>query len=59
MQFELRAEFLNIWNHPNLRVAEVTTTNKNFSIERGASQFGFPTAPLPPRLIQLALKFYF
>jgi Carboxypeptidase regulatory-like domain/TonB dependent receptor/TonB-dependent Receptor Plug Domain len=59
MHFEFRAEFFNIWNHPNLSFADVTTTNENFSIERGTSQFGFPTASLPPRLIQFALKFYF
>jgi carboxypeptidase family protein/TonB-dependent receptor-like protein len=59
MYFQFRAEFFNIWNHPNLTFANVTTTNENFSTERGASQFGFPTASLPPRLVQFALKFYF
>lgn len=59
MRFEFRAEFFNIWNHPNLQFADGTTTNENFSTERGASQFGFPTASLPPRLVQFALKFYF
>jgi hypothetical protein len=59
MHFEFRAELFNIWNHPNLTFADVTTTNENFSTERGASQFGFPTASLPPRLVQFALKFYF
>jgi hypothetical protein len=59
MHFEFRAEFFNIWNHPNLTFADETTTNENFSIERGASQFGFPTASHDPRLIQFALKFYF
>src|SRR5580658_2458144 len=59
MHFEFRAEFFNIWNHPNLQFADPTTTNENFSIERGATQFGFPTASLAPRLVQFALKFYF
>jgi len=59
MHFEFRAEFFNIWNHPNLQFADPTTTNENFSTERGASQFGFPTASLSPRLVQFALKFYF
>jgi hypothetical protein len=59
MHFEFRAEFFNIWNHPNLTFADETTTNENFSIERGASQFGFATASRDPRLIQFALKFYF
>jgi hypothetical protein len=59
MHFEFRAEFFNIWNHPNLTFADVTITNENFSIERGAPQFGFPTASLAPRLVQFALKFYF
>jgi hypothetical protein len=59
MHFEFRAELFNIWNHPNLTFADETTTNENFSIERGASQFGFPTASRAPRLVQFALKFYF
>jgi hypothetical protein len=59
MRFEFRAELFNIWNHPNLTFTDVTTTDENFSTERGTSQFGFPTASLPPRLIQFALKFYF
>jgi hypothetical protein len=59
MHFEFRAEFFNIWNHPNLTFADETTTNENFSIERGATQFGFPTASHDPRLVQFALKFYF
>ena len=59
MHFEFRAELFNIWNHPNLTFADPTTTNENFSTERGASQFGFPTASLAPRLVQFALKFYF
>jgi hypothetical protein len=59
MHFEFRAEFFNIWNHPNVTFADETTTNENFSIERGTSQFGFATASHDPRLIQFALKFYF
>ncbi len=59
MHFEFRAELFNIWNHPNLTFTDVTTTDENFSTELGATQFGFPTASLPPRLIQFALKFYF
>jgi hypothetical protein len=59
MHFEFRAEFFNIWNHPNKTFTDVTTTDENFSTELGATQFGFPTASLPPRLIQFALKFYF
>jgi hypothetical protein len=59
MHFEFRAELFNIWNHPNLTFADEMTTNENFSTERGASQFGFPTASRSPRLVQFALKFYF
>ena len=59
MRFEFRAEFFNIFNHPNLTFADETTTNENFSTERGASQFGFATAARAPREIQFALKFYF
>ncbi len=59
MHVEFRAEFFNIWNHPNPTFADETTTNENFSIERGASQFGFATASHDPRLVQFALKFYF
>jgi Carboxypeptidase regulatory-like domain/TonB dependent receptor len=59
MRFEFRAEFFNIFNHPNLTFADETTTNENFSTERGAPQFGFATAARAPREIQFALKFYF
>jgi Carboxypeptidase regulatory-like domain/TonB dependent receptor len=59
MHFEFRAELFNIWNHPNKTFTDVTTTDENFSTELGAAQFGFPTASLPPRLVQFALKFYF
>jgi hypothetical protein len=59
MRFEFRAEFFNVFNHPNLTFADETTTNENFSTERGTSQFGFATAARAPRQIQFALKFYF
>jgi Carboxypeptidase regulatory-like domain/TonB dependent receptor len=59
MHFEFRAELFNIWNHPNKTFTDVTTTDENFSTELGATQFGFPTASMPPRLVQFALKFYF
>jgi len=59
MHFEFRAEFFNIWNHPNLTFADETTTNENFSTERGTTQFGYATASRPPREIQFALKFFF
>jgi hypothetical protein len=59
MHFEFRAELFNIWNHPNLTFADETTTNENFSTERGTSQFGFATASRAPREIQFALKFFF
>jgi hypothetical protein len=59
MHFEFRAELFNIWNHPNPTFADETTTNENFSTERGTQQFGFATASRPPRLVQFALKFYF
>ncbi len=59
MHFEFRAEFFNVWNHPNLTFADETTTDENFSTERGATQFGFATASRSPRLIQFALKFFF
>jgi len=59
MHFEFRAEFFNIWNHPNKTFTDVTTTDENFSTELGAAQFGLPTASMPPRLVQFALKFYF
>jgi hypothetical protein len=49
---EFRAEFYNIWNHPQFN----DPTNNMVT----TSSFGLITsASVPPRIIQFALKYYF
>lgn len=50
MRFQLRADFLNAFNHPNFAHPNITF---------GASNFGILSGSQDSRNIQLALKFYF
>lgn len=47
---EFRGEFFNLFNRPNFRLPNNTIGSPNFGRIQGA---------LPPRLVQLALKFFF
>jgi hypothetical protein len=53
---QFRAEFFNIWNHPQW-VGD--TLNGGISTQFGASDFGAITSAYDPRTIQLALKLSF
>ena len=53
---QFRAEFYNIWNHPQWQGDSV---NNGISTNLGASNFGQVTSAYDPRVIQLALKFSF
>jgi hypothetical protein len=53
---QFRAEFFNIWNHPQWVGDGV---NGGISTNLGASNFGQVTSAYDPREIQLALKFTF
>ena len=53
---QFRAEFFNIWNHPQW---QGDTLNGGVSTNLGASNFGAITNAYDPREIQLALKFTF
>jgi hypothetical protein len=53
---QFRAEFFNVWNHPQW-VGD--TLNGGTSTNYGASNFGAITSAYDPRTIQLALKFSF
>jgi hypothetical protein len=53
---QFRAEFFNIWNHPQW---QADTLNGGISNNLGASNFGAITNAYDPREIQLALKFTF
>jgi Carboxypeptidase regulatory-like domain len=53
---QFRAEFFNIWNHPQW-IGD--TLNGGVSTNLGASNFGQVTTASDPREIQLALKFSF
>jgi hypothetical protein len=53
---QFRAEFFNIWNHPQW-VGD--TINGGISTNFGAGNFGAVTSAYDPRTIQLALKFSF
>ena len=55
-KLQFRAEFFNIWNHPQW-VGD--TLNGGISTNYGASNFGAVTSAYDPRTIQLALKFSF
>jgi hypothetical protein len=53
---QFRAEFFNIWNHPQW-VGD--TLNFGISTRFGASNFGAVTSAYDPRTIQLAMKLSF
>jgi hypothetical protein len=55
-RLQFRAEFFNIWNHPQW-VADIL--NGGISTTYGASNFGAVTSAYDPRTIQLALKLSF
>lgn len=58
-RFEFRAEFFNMFNHPNFLFAKPGPQNSNSATQFGAAGFGFITAARAPRLMQFALKFYY
>ena len=49
-ELQFRAEFFNIFNHPNFRLPDSDINSRTFGQIQEA---------LPPRLVQLALKFTF
>jgi hypothetical protein len=55
-KLEFRAEFFNVFNHPNLQFAKSGPQNSINTTTFGTPQFGFLTAARDPRQIQLALK---
>jgi hypothetical protein len=57
--FELRGEFYNALNHPNLLFAAAGPQNSNNATVFGSSNFGILTGARAPRLIQIGLKFYY
>jgi hypothetical protein len=58
-KLEFRAEFFNVFNHPNLQFAKSGPQNSINTTTFGTPQFGFLTAARDPRQIQLALKLSF
>ena len=56
---EFRREFFNLLNHPDFLFAKNGPQSRNNSTILGTPQFGFETAALDPRQIQLAFKFSF
>ncbi len=60
MRAEFRADFFNIWNHPNLLLGQFGEISQEpVAVEFGTPQFGQPQAARDPRFIQFAMKFYF
>jgi hypothetical protein len=59
MNLEFRAEFFNMFNHPNLEFAKSGPQNSINTTTFGTPQFGFLTASRDPRQIQFALKLAF
>lgn len=53
---QFRAEFFNLWNHPQWVGDE---QNGGISTNLGSSNFGQVTSAYDPRVIQLGLKLYF
>ncbi|HUL33767.1 MAG TPA: carboxypeptidase regulatory-like domain-containing protein [Candidatus Eisenbacteria bacterium] len=53
---QFRAEFFNIWNHPQL---SASAQNGGVSNNFGAGDFGQIKSANDPRIVQLALKLYF
>ena len=58
-KLEFRAEFFNVFNHPNLQFAKSGPQNSINTTTFGTPEFGFLTAASDPRQIQLALKLSF
>jgi len=58
-KLEFRAEFFNVFNHPNLQFAKSGPQNSIDTTTFGTPQFGFLTAARDPRQVQLALKLSF
>jgi hypothetical protein len=58
-RLEFRAEFFNMFNHPNLQFAKSGPQNSISTTTFGTPEFGFLTAARDPRQIQLALKLSF
>jgi hypothetical protein len=56
---EFRAEFFNVFNHPNLQFAKSGPQNSISTTTFPSPEFGFLTAARDPRQIQFALKFSF
>ena len=58
-RLELRLEAFNAFNHPNFQFAAPGPQNSINSTTMGTPTFGYLTGALPPRLVQLAAKFYY
>ena len=58
-KLEFRAEFFNVFNHPNLQFAKSGPQNSINTTTFGTPQFGFLTGARDPRQVQLALKLSF
>jgi len=58
-KLEFRAEFFNVFDHPNLQFAKAGPQNSIDTTTFGTPQFGFLTAARDPRQVQLALKLSF
>jgi hypothetical protein len=58
-RLEFRAEFFNLFNHPNLQFAKSGPQNSISTTTFGTPEFGFLTAARDPRQIQFALKLSF
>ncbi len=58
-RLELRGEFYNVLNHPNLLFAGAGPQNSNNATTFGSSNFGVLTAARDSRLIQIGAKIYY
>jgi hypothetical protein len=58
-RLQFRAEFFNVFNHPNLAVAPAAHTNPNPFTSVNSPAFGRITLALDPRIVQFALKYSF